>query len=92
MANIPSASFGDFENEIPLSFPNEETSLDSGLPSSPNGRCTMPEGSPPYGFLLHTIEALNNELCFHANTDIMMLAQIRRRRTSRMWYNLFELT
>jgi hypothetical protein len=26
----------------------------------------MPAWSPPYGFLHHTIEAPNNELCFHA--------------------------
>jgi hypothetical protein len=30
MRDIPSFPIGDFENEIPISFPGEETSLDRG--------------------------------------------------------------
>jgi hypothetical protein len=35
MEDILSAPIDDFENEIPRSFPGEETSLGSGLPSHP---------------------------------------------------------
>jgi hypothetical protein len=33
MDEAPSVTISDFEKEIPLSFPSEETSLGSGLPS-----------------------------------------------------------
>jgi len=42
----PSVPIGDFENEIPLSFPREETSLGSGLPSHlPLGDVPCPHGA-----------------------------------------------
>ena len=60
MNGIPSVPIGDLENT--LSFPSEETSLDSGLPSLlPLGDVPCPS-SPPYGFLHRTIGTLNNAL------------------------------
>jgi hypothetical protein len=54
-----SVPIDDFENEIPISFPSEDTSLDFGLPSHlPTGDVPCPS-SPPYGFLHHTIGTLN---------------------------------
>jgi hypothetical protein len=44
------------ENEMPLSFPGEEISLDRGsFPLSPIGRCALPAWSSPYGSLHRTI-------------------------------------
>jgi hypothetical protein len=60
MNDIPSVPIGDFENEIPLSFPSEETSLGSGLYSHlPLGDVPCPS-SRSHGFLHHTIGTLNN--------------------------------
>jgi hypothetical protein len=48
MNDIPSVPIGDFENT--LSFPSEETSLGSGLPSHlPMGDVPCPS-SPSHGF------------------------------------------
>jgi len=63
---VPSVPIGDFENT--LSFPSEETSLDSGLPSHlPLGDAPCPS-SPPYGFLHHTFGTLNTAIRVHAIT------------------------
>jgi hypothetical protein len=71
MTDIPSAPIGDFENT--LSFPSEETSLDSGPASHlPLGDVPCPS-CPPYGFLHHTIGALNYASCFNTIMDIRML-------------------
>ncbi|MCK4931251.1 MAG: hypothetical protein KAT01_03720 [Candidatus Aminicenantes bacterium] len=53
MNDIPSAPIGDFENT--LSFPSEETSLGSGLPSHLLLRDVPCPSSPSHGFLHHTI-------------------------------------
>jgi len=53
MNDVPKVPIGDFENT--LSFPSEETSLGSGLPSHlPKGDVPCPS-SPSHGFLHHTI-------------------------------------
>jgi hypothetical protein len=71
MAGIPCAPIGDFKNT--LSFPSEETSLDSGLPSYlPSGDTPCPS-SPSYGFLHHTIGALHKAVRLHAFTEIRKL-------------------
>jgi hypothetical protein len=58
---------GGFENT--LSFPSEETSLGSGLPSHlPKGDVPCPF-SPSHGFLHHTIGTLNNASCVHTSAD-----------------------
>ncbi|MGB6340377.1 MAG: hypothetical protein WBF32_11445, partial [Candidatus Aminicenantaceae bacterium] len=55
-----------------LSFPSEETSLGSGLPSHlPSGDVPCPV-SPSHGLLHHTIGTLNNALSIHAITDLGM--------------------
>jgi hypothetical protein len=60
MNDVPGVPIGDFENT--LSFPSEETSLGSGLPSH------LPQGdvpclsSPSHGFLHHTIGTLHNTM------------------------------
>jgi hypothetical protein len=60
MNDVPSVPIGDFENT--LSFPSEETSLGSGLPSHlPSGDVPCPS-SPSHGFLHHTIGTLNNAM------------------------------
>jgi len=56
MKDVPSVPIGDFENT--LSFPSEETSLGSWLPSHlPLGDIPCPS-SPSHGFLHHTIGTL----------------------------------
>jgi hypothetical protein len=47
--SFPNDPIGDFENEIPRSFPHEETSLDSGLPSH------LSLGEVPCPPTLHTV-------------------------------------
>jgi hypothetical protein len=60
MNEVPSVPISDFENT--LSFPSEETSLGSGLPSHlPMGDVPCPS-SPSHGFLHHIIGTLNNVL------------------------------
>jgi len=62
MNDVPSVPIGDFENEIPLSFPSVETSLGSGLPSHlPSGDVPC-LSSPSHGFLHHTMGTLNNAM------------------------------
>ena len=59
---IPSVPINDFENT--LSFPGEETSLGSGLPSHLlMGDVPCPY-SPSHGFLHHIIGTLNIEVRF----------------------------
>jgi hypothetical protein len=71
MESVLSFPIGDFE--ITLSFPSEETSLDSGLPSYlPLGDIPCPS-RPPYGFLHHTIGKLKNVRIIHAITLLGML-------------------
>jgi len=68
MNKIPSAPIGDCENT--LSFPGEETSLGSGIPSHlPMGDVPCPS-IPSHGFLHHTIETLNNVIMIHKITDL----------------------
>jgi hypothetical protein len=87
MTDIPSAPIVDFENT--LSFPCEETSLDSGLPSHlPLGDVPCPS-SPPYGFLHHTIRSLNSGLCFHALTEIRMSTRKEKRMKKRLFIVAF---
>jgi hypothetical protein len=84
IAGILSAPIGEFENT--LSFPSEETSIDSGLPSYlPLGDIPCPS-SPPYGFLHHTFGALNNALCSHAITEIKMLTFRKKISTNGVFY------
>ena len=88
MTDIPSAPIGDFENT--LRFPSEETSLDSGLPSHLLLGDVPCPSSPPYGFLHHTIGALNYASCFHAITEIRMLTwNMRILRLLCSYINLF---
>jgi hypothetical protein len=68
----PSDPIGGCENT--LSFPSEETSLDFGLSSHLSMRDVPCPSSPPYGFLHHTIGALNNELCIYVITEVRMPA------------------
>ncbi|MGB3862116.1 MAG: hypothetical protein WA915_08515 [Candidatus Aminicenantaceae bacterium] len=76
MDDVPSAPIGDFENT--LSFPSEETSLGSGLPSHlPMGDVPCPS-SPSHGFLHHTIGTLNNAMCIHAITVLGMFTHTRK--------------
>jgi hypothetical protein len=64
--DIPSFPIGDCNNT--LTFPGEETSLDSGLPSHlPSEDAPCPT-SPPYGFLHHTIGKLKSARSLHAIT------------------------
>jgi hypothetical protein len=56
MNDDPKVPIGDCENT--LSFPGEETSLDSGLPSHLPLEDAPCPSSPPYGFLHHTIGTL----------------------------------
>jgi len=60
MNNSPSVPIGDFENT--LSFPGEETSLGSGIPSHlPSGDVPCPS-IPSHGFLHHTIGTLKSAM------------------------------
>jgi hypothetical protein len=71
MNDVPSVPIGDFENT--LSFPGEETSLGSGLPSHlPSGDVPCPS-SPSHGFLHHTIKIRNNATGFLTITVLEML-------------------
>jgi hypothetical protein len=71
MNDVSSVPIGDCENT--LSFPSEETSLGSGLPSHlPQGDVPCPS-SPSHGFLHHTIGILNYATRFHTITDLEML-------------------
>jgi len=75
MNDVPSAPIGDFENT--LSFPSEETSLGSGLPSHlPLGDVPCPF-SPSHGFLHHPIGTLNSAICFHVITEIRILTGLK---------------
>jgi len=66
MNYVSSVPIDDCENT--LSFPSEETSLGSGLPSHlPMGDVPCPS-SPSHGFLHHTIGTLNNALWIHTIT------------------------
>jgi hypothetical protein len=67
-----------YDIENTLSFPSEEISLGSGLPSHlPLGDMPCPS-SPSHGFLHHTIGALNNATRAHAITDLEMLAFVEQ--------------
>jgi hypothetical protein len=71
MNDVSRVPIDDFENT--LSFPGEETSLDSGLPSRlPLGDVPCPS-SLPYGFLHHPIGTLNNAIRILAITVLGML-------------------
>jgi hypothetical protein len=73
MNDVSSVPIDDFENEIPLSFPGEKTSLGSGLPSHLlSGDIPCPS-SPTHGFLHHTIGTLNNAIRIPAITVFGML-------------------
>jgi len=72
-----SAPIGDFENT--LSFPGEETSLESVLPSHfPKVDVPCPS-SPSHGFLHHTIGTLNYALCINDITDSVILSLLNLR-------------
>ena len=61
-----------FENT--LSFPSDETSLGSGLPSHlPMGDVPYPS-SPSHGFLHHIIGTLNSAIRIHAITHLGILS------------------
>ena len=60
----PRVPISDFENEIPLSFPSEESSLGYGLPSHLLLGDIPGPSSPSHGFLHHLIGTLNNALRF----------------------------
>jgi hypothetical protein len=60
MDEVPSGPISDFENT--LSFPSEETSLGSGLPSHLLLEDVPCPSSPSHGFLHHIIVPLNNAM------------------------------
>jgi len=75
MNDVPRVPIGDSENT--LSFPSEETSLGSGLPSHlPRGDVPCPS-SPTHGFLHHTIGSLNSARQLHAITVLEMLQVVQ---------------
>ena len=57
MTDVSSVTISDFENT--LSFPSEETSLGSGLPSHLHKGDVPYPSSPSHGFLHHIIGTLN---------------------------------
>jgi hypothetical protein len=80
MKDVPSDPIGGSENT--LSFPGEETSLDSGLPSHlPLVDVPCPS-SPSYGFLHHTMGSLRNAWNLLAITVLEMLTVLTTRLTS----------
>jgi len=60
MNEVPNVPISDFENT--LSFPSEETSLGSGLPSHLLMGDVPCPSSPSHGFLHHIIGPLNNAM------------------------------
>jgi hypothetical protein len=62
MCDFPNVPISDFENT--LSFPGEETSLGSGLPSHPPSDDIPCPSSPSHGFLHHLIGTLSGTLIF----------------------------
>jgi hypothetical protein len=71
MKDLSSIPIGDFENT--LSFPGEETSLGSGLPSHLSMGDVPCPSSPSHGFLHHTIRTLNNLMRIHDIKAAVML-------------------
>jgi len=53
-----------------LSFPSEETSLGSGIPSHLHKGDVPCPSIPSHGFIHHTIGALNNAISTHTITDL----------------------
>jgi hypothetical protein len=80
MNDHSSISIGDIENT--LSFPSEETSLGSGLPSHLPLEDVPCPSIPSHGFLHHTIESLNNETLLLSITVLERLAFIQPQLTS----------
>jgi hypothetical protein len=81
MNSVPSVPIDDFENT--LSFPSEETSLGSGIPSHlPSGDVQCPS-IPSHGFLHHTIGTLNSAMRVQTITSLQMLILCLKMRKSK---------